>query len=153
MADSGCLVTCIAAAASMETGAEVTPGQLNDFLSGRGSDSLAGQGGAPTGFSVYDGRGNLQWGPLQETGVYKAEIYDTVSEEILYDCLERGHYPIVRVRLGGLGSFHYVLVVGVEDGDFLCMDPMADDLRRLADYGGRVYAVRCIFRGEQEKNR
>ncbi len=64
---------------------------------------------------------------------------------MIEQCLAAGHYPIVRVRMHGLGSYHYVLVVGTEEGDYVCMDPLEDSLTRLSDYLSRVYAVRVVF--------
>jgi hypothetical protein len=31
-----------------------------------------------------------------------------------------------------------------EEGDYICMDPLADSLTKLSDYLGRVYAVRVV---------
>ena len=45
MASSGCLVTCIASAVSMETGTAITPGSLNAIFSEN---------------HVYDSEGNIQ---------------------------------------------------------------------------------------------
>ena len=46
----------------------------------------------------------------------------------------------------GLGSFHYVLIVGSEDGEYVCIDPLEDGLTRLSDYLNRVYAVRVVWK-------
>lgn len=126
---SGCLVTCIASAVSMETGAELTPGALNDLFSEN---------------QVYDIEGNIQWAALEAIEGYSVEIFKEVSESEIAQCLAAGHYPIVRVRMHGLGNFHYVLIVGVEDGDYLCMDPLESELTYLSHYQNRVYAVRMV---------
>lgn len=62
------------------------------------------------------------------------------------NCLEEGYFPIVRVRMKGFGSFHYVLIVGSENGDYVCIDPLEDEMTTLSDYAGRVYAVRCVWK-------
>lgn len=134
MASSGCLVSCIASALSMESGEEETPGSLNGKFSG---------------MQAYDAEGNLQWQPLSEGGEYRADVYGEVSADIIDACLLQGHYPIVRVRMYALGNIHYVLIVGAEDGEYLCMDPLRDEITRLSNYGSRVYAVRCVYYGEQ----
>lgn len=141
MSSSGCLVSCIASALSMESGEEETPGSLN----GKFSEMQA-----------YDAEGNIQWQPLSEGGEYRADVYGEVSADIVDACLLQGHYPIVRVRMYALGNIHYVLIVGAEDGEYLCMDPLRDEITKLSDYGSRVYAVRCVYYGERspqkEKN-
>ena len=130
MKSSGCLVTCIASAISAD-GETVTPGELNDLLSEN---------------AVYDGEGNMQWAGLAELEGYHVTVYPDVSNADIEKCLEDDHYPIVRVRVGGIGNVHYVLIVGVKDGEYLCMDPLKDKLTKLSDYLGRVYAVRCVWK-------
>lgn len=129
---SGCLVTCIAAAIS-GGGETITPGGLNRLFSEK---------------EVYDGEGNLQWGRLAELEDYFVQVYDQVEKEDIIGCLEEGHFPIVRVRMKGFGSFHYVLIVGSENGDYVCIDPLEDEMTTLSDYAGRVYAVRCVWKEE-----
>lgn len=130
MKSSGCLVSCIASAISMESGQAVTPGELNTLFSEN---------------NVYDGEGNLQWTALEEAGGYAVTVYQEVSEEEINRCLAAGHYPIVRVRMHGIGNYHYVLITGVEDRDYICMDPLEDKLTKLSRYFNRVYAVRLVM--------
>ena len=130
MRSSGCLVTCIASAVSMKTGKEMTPGALNQIFSEN---------------HVYDSEGNVQWEAVDRMEGYQTDVFNKVSEEEIAQCLAAGHYPIVRVRMHGLGSFHYVLIVGSEDGEYVCMDPLEDGLTRLLDYLNRVYAVRMVI--------
>lgn len=135
MKKSGCLVTCIAEALSMEE-MNVSPKNLNELFSSEG---------------VYDQEGNLQWDPLRQLdggGTYEVEVFHSVSEEILRDCLLKGRFPIVRVRMNGIGNFHYVLVVKLEDGQYFCMDPLKDQLQPLSYYGDRVFAIRCVSKKE-----
>lgn len=130
MESSGCLVSCIASAVSMEKGQTVTPGELNQIFSEH---------------NVYDGEGNLQWSALEKIGAYSVNVYQEVSQEEIDRCLEAGHYPIVRVRVNGIGNYHYVLIVGAEDRNYICMDPLADELTKLSRYLNRVYAVRLVM--------
>ena len=125
---SGCLVCCIASALSM-SGTEQTPSTLNDQF---------------TFQNVYDSEGNILWEKLRETGNYEADVYNYVAAELLTDILKNGNYPIVRVRMHGLGNFHYILVVKAENGKFYCMDPLKDGLTPLSKYGNRIYAIRCV---------
>lgn len=110
----------------------IFPGSLNEIFSSNG---------------VYDAEGNLQWENLRQLdngNAYEVEVYNSVSEEILRDCLGCGKFPIVRVRMNGVGNFHYVLVVKLEEGKYYCMDPLENNLQPLSHYGNRVYAIRCV---------
>lgn len=129
LAESGCLVSCIASAVTM-MGNEKTPYALNEMFSGQ---------------NVFDAEGNLLWNNLRNTGEYEAEVFGSVTEELLTSLLKEGKYPIVRVRMYGLGNFHYVLIVKAEAGEYYCMDPLRDGLVPLSLYGNRVYAVRCVY--------
>lgn len=126
---SGCLVSCIASALSMGSGMEETPGTLNIKLS-------SGQ--------VYDTEGNLQWEALAALDDYQVDVYPEISSEVITSCLSEERYPIVRVRMHAVGSFHYVLIVGIQNGDYLCMDPLKDEITPLSTYGNRVYGIRCV---------
>ncbi|MBD5476251.1 MAG: hypothetical protein HDR17_09795 [Lachnospiraceae bacterium] len=129
MKSSGCLVSCIASAISMESRDEVTPGELNRIF---------------TEHSVYDGEGNIQWAAVDRIDGYSTHVYQGVSQQEIDQCLAAGHYPIVRVRVNGVGNFHYVLIVGTENEDYVCMDPLKSELTELSQYLGRVYAVRMV---------
>ena len=145
MESSGCLVTCIASAMEMSAKSNENesslyenkdPGDLNAWFSQN---------------RVYDTQGNLQWGELNKLNEFQVEVYETFSAGLLMECLEQGRYPVVRVRMGGIGNFHYVLIVKAEDGMFYCMDPLREEetLVPLSEYNCRVYAVRCVYSREQ----
>lgn len=133
MEKSGCLVTCIAAAIQMEslTMDASTPGSLNQYFSKHG---------------VYDAQGNLQWTVLRDIGGLQIELPQQVHPNEVMEHLRRKIYPIVRVRMKGLGNFHYVLIVGSENGTYLCMDPLNErgEIVPLSKFGNRVYAVRYV---------
>lgn len=130
MAGSGCLVSCIASAISNEEN-RITPGELNTLFSENG---------------VYDTKGNIQWGQISEMDGFEVKVFSSPSNETIEKCLADGKYPIVRVRMKALGNFHYVLIVGTEEGKYVCMDPLEDELTMLSDYGNRVYAIRCVWK-------
>lgn len=132
MGKSGCLVSCIASAVTM-TKEEKTPFALNEEF---------------TVYNVFDAEGNILWDALRNTGEYEVDVYKEATEEVLTECLSDGRYPIVRVRMYGLGNFHYVLIVKAENGEFYCMDPLEDELTKLSKYGNRIYAVRCVSPAE-----
>lgn len=144
MKSSGCLTTCLTAALQYEgimpesiTGAadSIDPGAFNSFLSKE---------------QVYDSEGNIQWEPLENALNITAVRQDAegITGKSLEKLLEKHIYPIVRVRVNGSGSFHYVLIVYSDGKEFWCMDPMnrSDSLVPLSDFDNRIYAVRYIFR-------
>ena len=112
------------------------PGELNRYLSQN---------------HVYDSQGNLQWEQLNRLESFQAEVRDEVSAEVIEEYLRMGNYPIVRVRMNGYGSFHYVLIISSRDGMFYCMDPLSTDEKTvpLSKYNNRVYAIRCVYPGYQ----
>lgn len=139
MNGSGCLTCCVAAVLQMQgfsvdgLSADADAGEMNRFFSEHG---------------VYDSEGNLQWDVLEQaTGisVTKKDASELADGE-LDEYLEDGCYPIVRVRVGGTGSYHYVLIVGSTDGEYWCMDPLEEEktLVPLSDFGGKIYAVRFL---------
>lgn len=126
---SGCLVSCIASAITM-TKEEKTPHTITEEFSF---------------YQVFDAEGNVLWDNLQAIGDYNVDVFSEATEEAVMKCLKEGRYPIVRVRMYGLGKFHYVLIVKAEKGEFYCMDPLEDELTKLSRYANRIYAVRCVF--------
>ncbi|MBR1528874.1 MAG: hypothetical protein IJ642_06200 [Oscillospiraceae bacterium] len=127
MSDSGCLVTCMACTLTMQEIYEMTPKELNQLLS-------ANHG--------YDDDGNLQWSILEN-------LTDTeISLEFtdISDLLKQHIYPAVRVRMHGLGSYHYVLIIGSDEKNYLCIDPLSQENQpvSLSEYHNRIYAVRYL---------
>lgn len=140
---SGCLTACIASVLEMEeagprAGEPMNPGELNRLFSEN---------------QVYDSQGNIQWGPLEQVLGLKVQREDgrEVSAGNMEGMLSRGVFPIARVRMKGVGSFHYVVVVQAGEGQFWCMDPLKQEgeLVPLSEYGGRIYAVRYLMEKEE----
>lgn len=129
MKNSGCLVCCITSAIVMGGETGETPFTVNERFTRQGA---------------YDSEGNILWDNLRNIGGYEVEVFDRADEELLLKCLGEGKYPIVRVRVNGVGNFHYVLITGARDGGFYCMDPMKDGERSLSEYGNRIYAARTV---------
>lgn len=139
MEDSGCLTCCVAAILQMQDisvdglSADADAGAVNRLFSEK---------------DVYDGEGNLQWDVLEQvTGVSVVKQEASELDDGALDAyLAQGHYPIVRVRVGGDGSYHYVLIVCSRDGEYWCMDPLEETqtLVPLSAFGGKVYAVRVL---------
>lgn len=144
MGGSGCLTSCIASALSteekaLETGVSMTPGELNRIFGQQ---------------QVYNAQGDIVWAQIKEAlpGT-QVVVASSVKEKEIESLLADGHYPIVKVKVGGHGASHWVLLVGSRDGEYLCMDPLEPDgeLIPLSRHGGVVYRMRCVYWEEQEK--
>ena len=62
------------------------------------------------------------------------------------DVLHVDHYDIPK----SLVSYHhFILIIGAEDGEYVCMDPLKDELTKLSDYSNRIYSVRCVWYSEE----
>ena len=127
---SGCIITSIATAIS-DSAIAMNPGELNRYLSDN---------------NVFDAEGNLQWGKIDELDGLNADVYTEKSADIIDGCLAAGHYPIVKIHRNTLFSYHhYVLIIGAENGNYICMDPLQDSLTKLSDYKNKIYAIRCVY--------
>ncbi|MBE6844092.1 MAG: hypothetical protein E7508_00065 [Ruminococcus sp.] len=135
MSDSGCLVTCIASMVLMQeievSGLdEITPKTLNEYFSENG---------------VYDSEGNLDWTKAGE--VLEVEFIGCESSEFKGNGMEKllnnKEYPIVCVKTEN-GNYHFVLVVGSDEDNFLCMDPMNEEGETvsLSRFDDKIYSVR-----------
>ena len=131
MESSGCITACIASAIS-ESDNPMDPGELVTLLSDN---------------NVYDDEGNMQWGRLDELEGFEVEVYSSPDKATIDECLAQHHYPIVKVHRKSLVSYHhFVLIIGSENGEYICMDPLKDAYTKLSDYGDRIYSVRCVWR-------
>lgn len=138
MGSSGCLVTCIASALNMQKTIPdnmeiLTPLTLNAALSDAGA---------------YDTQGNLLWDALHKSFALETDLIGSASSDLIDSYLEKGIYPIARVRVNGLGGYHFVLITGAEKGEYLCMDPLKKEAETvpLSEYAGRIYSLRCVYR-------
>ena len=144
MRGSGCLTSCVASALSTQaasgiggttadTGKVISAGELNRIFS-------EGQ--------VYNEQGDIVWdrigGIMPEVGVLVAGSVDGKQIEAL---LDEGKYPIVKVKVGGDGAAHWVLIVGSDGEEYVCVDPLKVDGARvpLSVHGGVVYRMRCVY--------
>ncbi len=139
MGSSGCLTTCLTSIIDMQNieieqvGDGVTPGTMNTLFSN---------------YNVYDNDGNIQWGQLEsllDVSIMRKQASELSGNEI-DTLLEQKCYPIVRVRVAGIGNNHFVLIVGAQDGEYLCMDPLNEkgEIVPLSKFWNRIYAVRYI---------
>lgn len=136
---SGCIITCLASICSVndmnnDSILNVNPSTLNQYLREQ---------------AVYDHDGNIQWDELQKAlGVTVIrENTSEVNSDILSEYIRSGKYPIVRVHMPITGKNHYVLLIGSQNGSFLCMDPLSrtNEPVSLKKYGNKIYAVRTIM--------
>ena len=138
MGGSGCLTTCIASALSSsaqssESGYVITPGELNQKFGEMG---------------VYNSQGDIVWDKVKEAlPEVKVTVASSVKGEEIEGLLALGRFPLVKVKVGGYGASHWVLIVGSEEGEYLCMDPLREDgkLIPLSSHGGVVYRLRCVY--------
>lgn len=138
MASSGCLVCCLAAGLDMQAADKgldfyMTAGQLNEVFSGE---------------DVYTENGAVIWSKVPEavpgTTCYVA---DTIEEKEIDRFLADGIFPVVKVRMGGVGAWHWVLLTGTNGDGYVCMDPMkeAKEPVPLSAFQDRVYSVRAVY--------
>lgn len=135
MGDSGCLTTCIASQLLMQGISvvevpDITPGTLNKFFSEN---------------NVYDAEGNLQWdiaGSVINVKFIRKETSE-ISESELETLIKNHVYPIVCVKMPKSGNYHFVLLVGSDEKEFLCMDPLNKDneIVSLSEFGNKIYSV------------
>ena len=138
MAKSGCLTSCIASALSSQqevsgVGRKVTAGEFNRFLGEQG---------------VYNQQGDIVWGRLEEAMPETVvQVASSVKPAEIEQLLAEGHYPIVKVKVGGHGAFHWVLLVGSRDGEYICMDPLTKngEVISLNTHKNKVYRMRCVY--------
>lgn len=134
MAGYGCTISSVAMAASNLTGAEITPGELQSRLWDH------------TGFTD---RGWLIWSALPKaTGdKVQAKIYRKPDHSHIHACLADGHYPLIKIYLGGT-IVHWVLIVGTTEDDYLVRDPLYggpdDPPTALSTRADKIHALRCI---------
>ncbi len=138
MASSGCLVCALAAgltmqAASLDADFSMTAGELNQALSAA---------------DAYTEDGAVIWDRIS-LAVPGTESYVAagVDKDEISQLLEQGIFPAVRVRMKGIGSWHWVLLVGADSNGYLCMDPMSSQEQpvSLGTFGNRVYSMRAVY--------
>lgn len=97
---------------------------------------------------VYTDHGAVIWDRIPEavpeTVSYVAE---EVRREEIDQFLAQGIFPVVKVRVGGTGAFHWVLLIGADENSYLCMDPLREGQSpvSLEEFQNRVYAMRAVY--------
>lgn len=147
MGGSGCLTSCIASALSTQAATAI--GDRGEALADRDKYMTAGE--LNRIFSegqVYNEQGDIVWGRIEEVmPEVRVLVAGSVDGKQIETLLDEGKYPIVKVKVGGNGAAHWVLLVGSDGGEYLCMDPLVEDgkLVPLSRHGGAVYRMRCVY--------
>ena len=138
MGGSGCLTSCIASALSTQArssgiGQEIDPGELNRLFGEK---------------DVYNDSGDIVWDNIREA-LPKAQVMvaPKVDGDEVDNLLAEGKYPVVKVKIGGSGAGHWVLIVGTWDMEYLCMDPLNESgsLISLDKHENVAYRMRCVY--------
>ncbi len=131
MASSGCLVSCLAAMLHQQ-GKHIDPSQFNVMLK-----EVDG----------YTHAGEVIWGKILEAFPDLRYIYlRRFAANDLEADLANGKTPAVKVRYFRRGIFHWVLIVGATEDDFLIMDPLHQDKKPIPlQTHGNVYAYRNLL--------
>jgi len=126
---SGCLVSCVASAAT-DLGVTITPRELNEKLT-----SIGGFSGA-----------NLIWYKIHEAIPEVNYTYSRIfTAKTIENDLAHGRLPIVNVRYKGGGVTHWVIIIGAKDNDFLIYDPLnREETPVPLSTHGKVYSYRVL---------
>lgn len=138
MGGSGCLTSCIASALSIQAEKEgkyqsFTPGELNRLFSENG---------------VYNDSGDIVWGKIEQALPNSSvKVESSVNSQKIDTWLKNGIYPLARVKNNGNGATHWVLIVGSDSENYLCMDPLrkGSEPIPLFVHGNKVYSIRAVF--------
>lgn len=131
---SGCLVTVLAASMN-HLGVKIDPQKLNNLFTDKG---------------VYTGSGEIIWYKIKDAVPEIDYSYQRVFHRTtLENDLKQGKLPIIQVKYYSTGIFHWVLVVGTDEDDFLIMDPLQQDKKfiKLSTHG-RIYAYRVLIKNQ-----
>ena len=130
LAGSGCLVTCMAVVLN-NYGIKTDPRKLNLLFREKGA---------------YTPDGAFLWLKIGEAIKGISYTYDRVFDgKTIRARLKKGQLPVVKVRYNKTGVFHWVVITGSTEQDFLIIDPLNSQktLMPLATHG-RVYAYRVL---------
>ncbi len=136
MKDSGCLTTVIASALCIQNNINnITPEDICMTL---------------TNNNVYDSDGNIQWEPLQKALNINVKLKspEDITSNYIDTLLSNDIYPIIRVRILGVGAIHYVLIAKSNNNKYWCIDPLnqSKKLVPMSFYGNRIYGLRYIVK-------
>jgi len=134
LGEQGCL-TCVIAADLCYLGYDVLPDEVNKDFKESGA---------------YTESGELIWYKISDT--YSGTEYEYKkafsSADIMKD-LEEGLLPIIKVKYKKTGIYHWVMIVGADEGEFYIIDPLeqSEGIIPLSTHG-KAYAYRVIKKTE-----
>lgn len=131
MAGSGCLVSCIASSLCAQ-GIDTDPGRLNKIF---------------TDNDVYNSEGEVLWNNISKAfPEARVTIPANTDAANLEKAVEEDLLPIVKVKYKGTGYQHWVLLIGANEGGYLCMDPLNPDKEPLplSEHDEVVYRYRIV---------
>jgi len=130
LGNQGCL-TCVIAMELCYLGYDVIPTDVNNsFIEN----------------DAYTKNGLLIWYKIN-TAYPDIEYYykKSFNSKTISDDLINGLLPIVKVRYKKTGIFHWVLIVGANDDEFLILDPLDNNKEPIElSTHGKVYAYRVL---------
>lgn len=99
---------------------------------------------------AYNKNGQIIWNKINDA--FNEIDYDykkLFSSRLIDRLLSDGLYPLIKVRYKKMGVFHWVLIVGSDENDYLIMDPLSkgDEPIPLQTHG-RVFAVRWFVQNK-----
>lgn len=130
----GCLVSILASSLNA-FGFDMDVSELNELFTREG---------------VYNSEGEVIWYRIGKAVPGVGYRYKRVfSGRTLERDLKEGRLPLVMVRYNKTGVFHWVMIIGADEEDFLIIDPLKQDKKpaRLGTHG-RVHAYRVLVREE-----
>lgn len=130
MGGYGCLVSVLATSIT-DLGYKINAGDLNRKFSEYG---------------IFTNQGEVIWYKISEVFPDVRYRYQRIFNSGTFENdLREGKLPIVMVKYNKTGVFHWVLIVGADENDFLIVDPLngSKDYMRLSKHGN-VYAYRVL---------
>lgn len=131
LGQSGCLI-CSVACSLNKLGYKTNPTDLNEKL---------------INVNGFEGA-SLIWYKLSE--IYPKITYKytrAIDVEDIQKYLDKGNLPIVKVKYKGVGIYHWVLIIGSTNDDFLIYDPLEPTQKPIPlKTHGKIYSYSVLFK-------
>ena len=132
LGSSGCLISSICSVLQF-MGISTHPKDLNSAFSKN---------------NVYNPGGEIIW--MNISAVFPDITYDfsrVFGSTTIEAYLRAKQLPLVKVKYHKNGAFHWVVIVGAEENNFIIMDPLYKEKKPLnLSIHGKVYAYRILSR-------
>lgn len=140
LSTSGCLIACLASAINtLDTTQHISPRKTNRAL-------LKNAG--------FTEDGMILWANINKAFPRIDYNYtNSFHAELIEKDLEAGNIPVIKVKYKGDGIFHWVLIVGSNEEDFLLMDPLEQSKKPIPLHvHGPVYSYRTLILASKTKS-